>query len=135
MTLIRNANIERALDEFARDTFARKLDSGLIVFPGIYTGVYRYSILALAAKYRWPAIYPFREWVVSGGLLSYGADIGVAFRNAAEYVDRILRGAKPSELPVQAPTKFQLVINLWAAKALDLTIPPSLLAIADEVIE
>jgi putative tryptophan/tyrosine transport system substrate-binding protein len=135
MTLIRNANIERALDEFARDTFARKLDSGLIVFPGIYTGVHRYSILALAAKYRWPAIYPFREWVVSGGLLSYGADIGITFRNAAEYVDRILRGAKPSELPVQAPTKFQLVINLWAAKALELTIPPSLLAIADEVIE
>jgi putative tryptophan/tyrosine transport system substrate-binding protein len=107
----------------------------LIVLPGIYTGVYRYSILALAAKYRWPAVYPFREWVVSGGLLSYGTDIGAAFRQAAGYVDRILQGAKPGELPIQAPTKFQLVINMWAAKVLELTVPPSLLAIADEVIE
>jgi putative ABC transport system substrate-binding protein len=135
LTLIRDAHIERSLDEFARDTFARKSNSGLIVFPGIYTGVYRYSILALAAKYRLPAICPFREWVVSGGLLSYGTDIGAAFRQAAEYVNRILRGEKPGELPIQAPTKFQLVISLWAAKVLDLTVPPSLLALADEVIE
>jgi putative tryptophan/tyrosine transport system substrate-binding protein len=135
VTVIRDAGIERALDEFARNTFARNLNSGLIVFPGIYTGVYRYSILALAAKYRWPAIYPFREWVVSGGLLSYGPDIGATFQKTAEYVDRILRGAKPGELPVQAPTKFRLVVNLWAAKVLDLTVPTSLLAIADEVIE
>jgi putative tryptophan/tyrosine transport system substrate-binding protein len=135
VTLIRDAWIERALDEFARNAFARNLNSGLVVLPGIYTGVYRYSILALAAKYRWPAIYPFREWVVSGGLLSYGPDIGATFQKTAEYVDRILRGAKPGELPVQAPTKFRLVINLWAAKVLDLTVPTSLLAIADEVIE
>ena len=105
------------------------------MLPGIHTGAYRYSILALAAKYRWPAIYPFREWVVSGGLLSYGTDISVAFQRAAEYVDRILRGAEPGELPIQAPTKFQLVINLWAARVLQITIPPSLLALADEVIE
>jgi ABC-type uncharacterized transport system substrate-binding protein len=135
LTLIRDARIERALDGFARDSFARKVNSGLIVLPGIYTGFYRYSILALAAKYRWPAVYPFREWVVSGGLLSYGTDIGAAFRQAAAYVDRILQGAKPGELPIQSPTKFQLVINLWAAKVLELTVPPSLLAIADEVIE
>ena len=135
LTLIRDVQIERALDGFARDSFARKVNSGLIVLPGIYTGVYRYSILALAARYRWPAVYPFREWVISGGLLSYGTDIGAAFRQTAVYVDRILQGARPGELPIQAPTKFQLVISLWAAKVLELTIPPSLLAIADEVIE
>jgi putative ABC transport system substrate-binding protein len=135
LTLIRDADIERSLDEFARSTFARKLNAGLIVFPGIYTGVHRYSILALAAKYKWPAICPFREWVVSGGLLSYGTNIGVAFQQVAEYVDRILRGEKPGELPIQAPTKFQLVVSVWAANALDLTVPSSLLAIADEVIE
>jgi putative ABC transport system substrate-binding protein len=135
LTLIRDARIESALDGFARDSFARKVNSGLIVLPGIYTGVYRYSILAQAARYRWPAVYPFREWVVSGGLLSYGTDIGAAFRQAAMYVDRVLLGAQPGELPIQAPTKFQLVISLWAAKVLELTIPPSLLAIADEVIE
>jgi putative ABC transport system substrate-binding protein len=135
LTLIRDAQIERALDGFARDSFARKVNSGLIVLPGIYTGVYRYSILALAARYRWPAVYPFREWVISGGLLSYGTDIGAAFRQTAVYVDRILQGARPGELPIQAPTKFQLVISLWAAKVLELTVPPSLLAIADEVLE
>jgi ABC-type uncharacterized transport system substrate-binding protein len=135
LTIIRDAQIERALDGFARDSFARNANNGLIVLPGIYTGVYRYSILALAARYRWPAVYPFREWVVSGGLLSYGTDIGAAFRQAAVYVDRILQGAKPGELPIQAPTKFQLVISLWAAKVLELTVPSSLLAIADEVIE
>jgi putative ABC transport system substrate-binding protein len=135
LTLIRDVDIERALDGFARDSFARKSNSGLIVLPGFYTGIYRYAILALAAKYRWPAVYPFREWVVSGGLLSYGTDIGVAFRQTAAYVDRILQGAKPGDLPIQAPTKFQLVISVWAAKVLELTVPPSLLAIADEVIE
>jgi putative ABC transport system substrate-binding protein len=135
LTFLRNTDIEHSLDEFARDTFVRKLSGGLIVFPGIYTAVHRYSILALAAKYKWPAICPFREWVVSGGLLSYGTNIGAAFRQAAEYVHRILRGEKPGDLPIQAPTNFQLVVNVWAANALDLTIPSSLLAIADEVIE
>jgi putative tryptophan/tyrosine transport system substrate-binding protein len=135
LILVRDSNIERALDEFAHHAVARKSNCGLIVFPGVYTGVDRYLILALAAKYSWPAIYPFRDWVISGGLMSYGPDTGDAFRSAASYVDRILRGAKPGELPVQAPTKFQLVINLWAAKVFDLTVPPSLLALADEVIE
>jgi putative tryptophan/tyrosine transport system substrate-binding protein len=107
----------------------------LIVLPGIYTAAHRYSIVAFAAKYRWPAIYPFRDYVKAGGLMSYGADPGYAFQQAASYVDRILRGAKPAQLPIQAPTSFRLVINLWAAKVLDLTVPPSLLARADEVIE
>jgi putative ABC transport system substrate-binding protein len=134
-TFIRDVHIERALDAFARDASARKLNSGLIVLPGIYAWAYRYQILSLAAKYLWPAIYPSRDYVVSGGLMSYGSGTGDAFRQAASYVDRILRGAKPGDLPVQAPTNFQLVINLWAAKALGLTVPSSLLHLADEVIE
>jgi putative tryptophan/tyrosine transport system substrate-binding protein len=135
LSLIRDVHIERAFDAFARDAIARKLNSGLIVFPGIYTWAYRYLILAMAAKYLWPAIYPFRDYVASGGLMSYGPGTSDAFRQAALYVDRILRGAKPGELPVQAPTNFQLVINLWAAKVLGLTVPSSLLHLADEVIE
>ncbi len=135
LTLIRDVHIERAFDAFAQDAFARKSNIGLIVLPGIYTEAYRYSIVPLAAKYRWPAIYPFRDYVIAGGLMSYGADPGDAFRQAASYVDRILRGAKPAQLPIQAPTRFRLVINLLAAKLLDLTVPPSLLAQADEVIE
>ncbi len=135
LTLIRDAHIERAFEAFARDAVTRKTTSGLIVLPGIYTGAYRYLILALAAKYSWPAIYPSRDYVRSGGLMSYGTEIGDAFRQAAAYIDRILRGAKPGQLPVQAPTNFSLVINLWAAKVLGLTVPPSLLARADQVIE
>jgi putative ABC transport system substrate-binding protein len=135
LTLIRDVRIEHAFDAFAQDAFARKSNVGMIVLPGIYTAAHRYSIVALAAKYRWPAIYPFRDYVVAGGLLSYGADPGDAFRQAASYVDRILRGTKPAQLPIQAPTSFRLVINLWAAKVLDLTVPSSLLARADEVIE
>jgi putative ABC transport system substrate-binding protein len=135
LTLIRDARIEHAFDAFALDAVARKANIGLIVLPGIYTGAYRYLILALAAKYSWPAIYPSPDYVKAGGLMSYGTEISDAFRQAAAYVDRILRGAKPGQLPVQAPTNFHLVINLWAAKALGLTVPPSLLARADEVIE
>jgi putative ABC transport system substrate-binding protein len=134
LTLIRDVHIERAFDAFARDALARKLNSGLIVFPGIYTWAHRYLILALTAKDLWPAIYPSRDYVGSGGLMSYGPGIDV-FREAASYVDRILRGAKPGDLPVQAPTHFQLVINLLAAKVLGLTVPPSLLHLADEVVE
>jgi putative tryptophan/tyrosine transport system substrate-binding protein len=134
LTLIRDVHIERAFDAFARDAFARKLNNGLIVFPGIYTWSHHYLILALAAKYLWPAIYPSRDYVGSGGLMSYGPGIDV-FREAASYVDRILRGAKPGDLPVQAPTHFQLVINLLAAKVLGLTVPASLQHLADEVIE
>ena len=97
--------------------------------------MHRKPIIALADRYHLPAVYPFRYWVVDGGLLSYGIDVLDLFRRTASYVDRILRGEKPSDLPVQAPTKFELVINLKTAKALGLTVPISLLGRADEVIE
>ena len=95
----------------------------------------RTQIVALAAKHRMPAIYPEREYVDDGGLLSYGQDIPDNFRRAAGYVDKILKDAKPADLPIQQPTKFQLVVNLNTAKALGLTIPPAILDLADEVIE
>ena len=97
--------------------------------------VHRDLIITLAARYRLPAIYPFRTFVRSGGLISYGPDIVDQFRRAAGYVDRILKGEKPADHPVQQPTKLELVINLEAAKGLDLEVPPMLLARADEVIE
>jgi putative tryptophan/tyrosine transport system substrate-binding protein len=109
--------------------------AGLIGMPETFTVIYRETICALADRYRLPAIYPFRYFVSSGGLLSYGINTSDLLRGAASYVDRILRGAKPSDLPVQLPTKFELVINLKAAKALGLELPPSLLATADDVIE
>jgi putative ABC transport system substrate-binding protein len=105
--------------------------------PDLTTQLHRELIvrLDLAALYRMPAIYSQRFFVASGGLICYGIDTVEQFRQAAAYVDRILRGAKPSELPVQAPTKYEMVINLKTAKALDLTIPQSILLRADEVIE
>ena len=109
--------------------------SGLVVMPDNFTSVHRKLIISLAAQFRIPAIYPYRYFADEGGLLSYGVDITDSFRGAAEYVSRILRGAKPADLPVQAPTKFELVINLSAAKALGLVMPRSLLASADQVIE
>jgi putative tryptophan/tyrosine transport system substrate-binding protein len=114
---------------------ARELNAGLIAMPDSFTDTHRAEITSLAVRYRLPAVYPFRLFVEAGGLLSYGLDRSDNFRRAATYVDRILRGEKPSELPVQAPVKFDLVINLKAAKAIGLTIPPTLLARADEVIE
>src|SRR6266516_1660612 len=135
LTSIRDAHIERALEVVAIDAVARKANVGLLVLPGIYTRALRYLILSLAAKYSWPAIYPSRDYVKAGGLMSYGTEISDAFRQAAAYIDRILRGEKPSQLPVQAPTNFRLVINLWAAKVFGLTVSSSLLARADEVIE
>jgi putative tryptophan/tyrosine transport system substrate-binding protein len=110
-------------------------DAGLVVMPGTSTAVHRELICALAARFRLPAIYPFRYFISSGGLLSYGIDPRDLLRGAASYVDRILRGAKANELPVQLPIKFEMVINLKAAKALGLSLPQSLLVEADEVIE
>jgi putative ABC transport system substrate-binding protein len=103
--------------------------------PDGFLNVHREELVLLAARYRLPAVYPWRFFPELGGLLSYGSDQRDMFRTAASYVDRILRGEKPADLPVQAPTKYELVINLTTAKALGLTVPPSLLARADEVIE
>jgi putative ABC transport system substrate-binding protein len=108
---------------------------GLLVMEGAFAVAHRDAIVALAARYRLPAIYPLRFFTVAGGLMSYGIDPTDSFRRAADYVDRILKGAKPRDLPVQQPTKFELVINLKTAKALDVTIATPLLATADEVIE
>ena len=114
---------------------AREANSGLIAMPDTFTITYRAEITSLAARYHLPAVYPYRFFAEVGGLLSYGVDETDNFRRAATYVDRILKGAKPSELPVQAPVKFELVVNLKAATALGLTVPPAVLARADEVIE
>jgi putative ABC transport system substrate-binding protein len=109
--------------------------AGVIVMPEASMAVYGEAVYSLAERYRLPTIYPTRFFVAGGGLISYGVDFSDLLRGAASYADRILRGAKPDELPVQLPTKFELAINLKTAKSLGLTIPPSLLAIADEVIE
>jgi len=116
-------------------TQAREPNSGLIVLNEDFMIAHRVEIISLAARYRLPAVYPFRFFAELGGLISYGVNLNDNFRRAVPYADRILRGAKPSELPVQAPVKFELVINLTTAKALGLTVPPPLLARADEVIE
>jgi ABC-type uncharacterized transport system substrate-binding protein len=122
--------IERAVAAFARGS-----NGGLIVTGSALALVHRNLIIRLAARYKLPAIYFARNLVADGGLMSYGADPVDDFRRAASYVDRILRGEKPADLPVQAPTKYELVINLKTAKALSLEVPPQLLARADEVIE
>ena len=113
----------------------REPNGGLIVMPDTFLSAHRAEITALAAQYRLPAVYPFRFYAANGGLLSYGADSVDIFRRAADYADRILRGAKPSELPVQAPVKFELVINRKTAISMGLTIPTTLLVAATEVIE
>ena len=114
---------------------AREPNGGLVVAPDVFLSRRGADIVSLAARYRLPATYPFRFFAELGGLLSYGNDPFDAVRRAASYVDRILRGAKPGELPVQAPVKFELVINLKTAKTLGLEVPPLMLARADEVIE
>jgi putative ABC transport system substrate-binding protein len=121
--------------EQAIGTLAHQPDVALIVTPDVTTVLHRGVIVAKASQHRLPAIYPFPYVVRDGGLISYGIDATDIYRRAAPYVDRILRGGKPSELPVQAPTKFQLAINLKTAKALGLDVPPMLLGRADEVIE
>ena len=115
--------------------FARELGGGLIVLPTPANANARDRIFSLAARYRLPAVYPFRYYATGGGLMSYGFDTLDLYRRSASYVDRILKGEKPADLPVQAPTKYETVINLKTAKALGLTVPPTLLARADEVIE
>jgi ABC-type uncharacterized transport system substrate-binding protein len=124
------AEIEHTIEAFAREP-----NGGLIVLPGPISIAHRELITALAARHRLPAAYAFRFFVTGGGLVSYGIDSAEQSRQAAGYVDRILKGENPGDLPVQQPTKFELVINLKTAKALGLDVPPSLLARADEVIE
>jgi putative ABC transport system substrate-binding protein len=122
--------IERSVAAFARGP-----NGGLIVVASALATVHRELIIALAAKHRLPAVYPFRYFVTAGGLISYGPDLTDQFRRTASYVDRILKGDKPADLPVQTPTKLELAINLKTANALGLEVPPTLLARADEVIE
>jgi ABC-type uncharacterized transport system substrate-binding protein len=114
---------------------AREPNGGLIVMSDSFTLAHSVEITSLAARYRLPVVYPYRLFAGAGGLLSYGVDLTDNFRRAATYADRILKGAKPSELPVEAPVKFNLVINLKTAKALGLDVPPTLLTRADEVIQ
>jgi putative ABC transport system substrate-binding protein len=121
--------------EAALGALARERGSGLIVVPDAFTGNHRELILALTARYRVPAIYAFRYFTAIGGLISYGVNTIDEMRRASSYVDRILKGEKPGDLPVQAPTKFELVINLKTAKALGLEVPWFLQQRADEVIE
>ena len=127
----------RDAGEIERDVaaFAGETKGGLIVTGSSGAAVHRELIIMLAARHRLPAVYPFRNYVTSGGLISYGPDPTDQFRRAAGYVDRILKGEKAADLPVQAPTKYELVINLKTAQALGLTVPPLLLARADAVIE
>ena len=122
--------IERGVAEFARGS-----NGGLILVPTAQTLIHRELIITLAARHQLPTIYPYRYFVTAGGLMCYGPDEIEQYRRGASYIDRILKGEKPADLPVQAPTKYELVINLKTAKALGLTLSPSVLARADEVIE
>src|SRR5712692_6962368 len=129
-TVHSDADIENAIDALAREP-----GGGFVVLPDPFTGIHRDQIVSLAARYRLPAVYPFRWFADIGGLLSYGIDSDDMFRRAASYVDRVLKGAKPTDLPVQAPVKYELLVNLKTARTLRLEVPTTLLATADEVIE
>ena len=124
------ADIERSVSSLARQD-----GGGLVLPPESFTNVHRKFIIGLAFEYRLPAVYAWRYFVTDGGLMSYGVDLVDMYRQSASYVDRILRGAKPDDLPVQVPTKYETALNLKTAKALGLTVPPGLLVAADEVIE
>jgi putative tryptophan/tyrosine transport system substrate-binding protein len=133
---VRPVNVRDASEiERAVTTFARNSNGGLIVTASALSSLHRELIIALAARHKLPAVYYRRGYVIDGGLISYGYDENDQYRRAAGYIDRILRGEKPADLPVQAPTKYELVINLKTAKALGLELPASVLARADEVIE
>jgi len=127
----------RNADEIERGitTFAQEPNGGMIVVANAFSVVHRELIIRLAARHRLPAVYPYRFFCIGGGLIAYGVDHIDQYRRAAGYVDRVLRGARPADLPVQGSSKYQLTVNLAAAKALGLEIPPTLLARADEVIE
>ena len=128
---VRNtAEIEAAIAKLGREPGA-----GLIVPPDAFTFVHHQLFIRLARQHRLPAVYAYRTYVPQGALMSYGPDVYDLFRRSASYVDRILKGAKPVDLPVQQPTKFELAINLKTAKALGLQIPDKLVALADEIIE
>ena len=124
------ADLERSIRSFGRQD-----NGGLLVLPYNFTIVHRDRVIALAAEHRLPAVYAFRYFVTDGGLMSYGINLVDVFRQCASYVDRILRGAKPADLPVQVPTRYETVVNLKTAKQLGLTVPPGLLVAADEVID
>jgi putative ABC transport system substrate-binding protein len=124
------AEIEREVAAFAQTA-----NGGLIMTAGVLSATHRDLIVTLAAQHKLPAVYQERNYVAAGGLISYGPNFVEQFRRAAGYVDRIIKGEKPADLPVQAPTKYELVINLKTAKALGLAVPPSVRARADEVIE
>jgi putative ABC transport system substrate-binding protein len=121
--------------EAAVSEFAQEPNGGIVVVVGTVATIQRDLIISLAARHRLPAVYPYRFFVEAGGLMSYGPSLIDLYRRSASYVDRILKGAKPADLPVQSPTKYQLTINLKTARALGLTVPATLLARADEVIE
>jgi ABC-type uncharacterized transport system substrate-binding protein len=124
------AEIEQAIDSLAGTP-----NSGLLIPPDVTVILHRDLIISLAAQRKMPAIYPFHFFVAAGGIMSYGADRADIFGLAASYVDRILRGDKPADLPVQAPTKFETSVNLRTARALGLSVPPGMLVAADEVLE
>ena len=131
MTPVHNvADIEGVITSIGNEP-----NAGMIVMPNTFTLMHRQRIATVAAERKVPAMYPYRAFAAAGGLMAYGADLSDAFRRAASYVDRILKGTKPGELPVEAPTKFELVLNLKAARTLGLTAPQHLLVAADEVIE
>jgi len=121
--------------ENAMTALGQQPDSALFVVPDVFVQVHRELIIRLADKYRLPAVYPYRFFASSGGLMSYGLDTVAVFRQAASYVDRILKGAKPADLPVEIPTRYLFVINLKTAKAMNFAVPNNVLSLADEVIE